>query len=92
MPCEGMRLTTGETAIVCSRGRAAQRRCGVCQGRATLLCDGAPPVGARRKTCDAPICQSCATHVGPDRDLCPRCVAKGAIVEGEQLQMTFDRF
>lgn len=37
---------------------------------ATLLCDGPVAVG---KTCDRPICVSCATHDGPDRDYCRDC-------------------
>jgi hypothetical protein len=66
-------------AIVCSRTR--RRRCQFCSDFAPLLCDGPPPPNSKRrksKTCDAPICRRHAKSVGPDRDLCPRCVAAGA--------------
>lgn len=75
MPCDKWRLQDGTTAIACSRG-SARRRCKVCGAKATLLCDGPPPAGVKRKTCDAPICKACAKRVGPDRDLCPGCVEK----------------
>ena len=69
MPCLPMDMPGGSTAILCSRTR--RRRCHDC-GRlgATLLCDGPVAVG---KTCDRPICVSCATHDGPDRDYCRDC-------------------
>lgn len=87
MPCDRMSIPGG-VAVVCSRGQK-RSYCIVCASPATLLCDGPPPAGVKRKTCDAPLCRSHAKHVGPDRDLCPGCAAKRAEVEGEQLQMTF---
>jgi hypothetical protein len=44
---------------------------GLCGAMAPLLCDY--PVGKR--TCDAPLCESHATQVGPDRHYCPRHAA-----------------
>jgi hypothetical protein len=71
-PCEFISLPGGGRAILCSRGR--RKFCQFCSKEAaTLLCDGPPPRGAKRKTCDASVCRSCATHVGPNRDLCPNC-------------------
>lgn len=69
MPCNDVRLPGGGVAIACSRGR--RRRCFHC-GKlgATLLCDG--PV-AVKKTCDRPICVSCSTPDGPERDYCRDC-------------------
>ena len=67
--------------FICSRGPARNGPpcCGCGAKGTTLLCDGAPPPGSRKRTCDAPICRSCAAHVGPNRDLCPWCqnIARG---------------
>ena len=43
---------------------------GVCRGMSSLLCDA--PVGDEGGTCDMPLCDSCATEIGPDRHLCPK--------------------
>jgi hypothetical protein len=62
-------LPGGGTAIVCTRGR--RPACSVCGKRpGELLCDG--PGAEPGKTCDARLCRSCAQHVAPDTDLCPR--------------------
>lgn len=69
MPCYDIELPGGARGVVCARGR--RRRCCHC-GKlgATLLCDG--PV-AVKKTCDRPICSSCATSGGADVDYCQDC-------------------
>lgn len=72
MTCETVKVD-GTYAIVCTRRR--RQSCVNCGHAADLLCDGPAPAGSRRKTCDAPICPACAKHIGPDRDLCPRCAA-----------------
>jgi len=63
----------GGYAVVCAPGR--RRRCSVCGNLgASKLCDGPPPPGSRRKTCDAALCVRCAkTAPGRDTDFCPRC-------------------
>ena len=69
MPCTDIKLPGGIVGIMCSRGR--RRRCFHC-GKlgATLMCDG--PV-AVQKTCNRPICSSCATSGGPYVDYCQDC-------------------
>ncbi len=64
-------LPGGGTAHVCIRGaRPKPKQCPFCKRiAADLLCDA--PAGLFGETCDALICGQCATHVGPDRDLCP---------------------
>jgi hypothetical protein len=58
------------TAFICDRG-GRRRPCQFCRtGYVTKLCDF--PAGPRGKTCDAGMCDKCATNVGPDRDHCPR--------------------
>ena len=75
MGCDFVKLPGGGAAIVCSKGgRGSRTPCKVCgKGRASLLCDG--PSSKGRGTCDLPMCSSCAKHVGPDRDLCPKHAA-----------------
>ena len=71
MPCLPMDMPGGSAAVLCTRTR--RRRCYDCgQLGATLLCDGPVAVG---KTCDRPICGSCATTDGPGRDYCRACAA-----------------
>lgn len=72
MVCSVVKLPDGASAIVCgSRPRAKKCNCG--SGlKASLLCDF-PMIGEGHrlsKTCDAPCCQNCAAHIGPDRDYC----------------------
>jgi hypothetical protein len=57
----------GVAAIVCGP-RERKRRCSCCGRPASLLCDH--PAG-RNKTCDKPLCPTCAVEVGPDRHHCP---------------------
>lgn len=78
MPCEWIKLPDGSTALV-KFGNRRKPRCSVCkQPGAPFLCDGPPPAGSTRKTCDAPLCRACAKRTGRDRDVCPNCWAKGA--------------
>lgn len=51
----------------------------MCGRMSMVLCDGpaGETLGGKPLTCDMPLCKEHRTHVGPDRDLCPRCVAKG---------------
>lgn len=56
--------------IACSR--ESVKLCSACKSRRhTKLCDF--PLSGKKagKTCDAPLCDRCAEHVGPDRDYCP---------------------
>jgi hypothetical protein len=63
--------TSGVTAIVCGP-RPRAKRCGGCGRPAKLLCDWKLDEG---KTCDEPICASCATEVAADKHLCPTHLA-----------------
>jgi len=74
MPCDPFVVTLpdGSTVkgFVCSRGQKQPPRC-KCGRKAPLLCDQ-PLTGPKTgKTCDRPLCERCATEVGPDRHLCP---------------------
>lgn len=81
-----VKLPGGGTAIVCVRGRAPTAACSVCGKKgADKLCDGSPPKGARRATCDVRLCARCARHVDPDKDYCPRHP-----VAGEQTDLRGD--
>jgi hypothetical protein len=66
MICTPLKLDDGVIAIMCRSGR--RQRCKFCStGSCTKLCDH--PV--RSGTCDAPMCDRCATSVGPEMDYCP---------------------
>lgn len=69
MPCESYRDPETGTTFLIRCSRAPQRLCKFCRKLyATKLCDA--PL-ANGKTCDAPICPSCATSGGEDIDYCP---------------------
>ena len=70
MPCYVSDLL-GSRSHICVRGsRPKPKQCPFCkQPTADLLCDAS--VGLFGETCDALICRKCATHAGPDHDLCP---------------------
>ena len=58
-------------AIVCTtperRRRCSQCGCMVDTGK-LKLCD-APRISDPRRTCDRPLCEGCAVHPYPDRDI-----------------------
>ncbi len=66
MPCERI-----GNAIVCSRGQRRAPKCRFCSEPSTKLCDGRAADG--HGTCDKPICDKHAQHVGPNVDYCPAC-------------------
>jgi len=67
MTCERVTFPGGVTAIVCGVRRP---KCKSCGRPAKLECDWKIPT-RKSGTCDAAICERCATSVGPDKDLCP---------------------
>ena len=66
MGCEFINLGNGVSAIVCSRGA---KRC-KCGNRVTKLCDYPLAGKLTSKTCDMPMCERCAVHVGDNKDYC----------------------
>jgi hypothetical protein len=75
MGCDWEKGPDGATYVICSRSKhpgSRTRCCGCGRLGSPLLCDGRAAVPG--KTCDAPLCRDCASHVGRDRDLCPWCV------------------
>lgn len=70
MTCHRIDLGDGTFAIACTRGpRRKAAPCLYCGKREhTKLCDHEVSPG---KTCDRKLCEACAVHVGPNRDLCP---------------------
>lgn len=72
MPCRTLKDDEGRiTGFMCGRAARKLDPCRWCGKPHTKLCDY-PLRGAKAgKTCDAPICDDCATSIGPDRDLCP---------------------
>lgn len=57
--------------IVCTRNHRRVQRC-KCGKVCTKLCDFEIKVGdvGHKRTCDEPLCDSCATRVGPNFDYC----------------------
>lgn len=83
MTCEFISLPGGGTAVVCSDRKRI--RCAYCEAWSTKLCDGPPPAGSRKKTCDKPLCPAHAAHVeGQDLDYCP----EHAMSAPQQLTLT----
>lgn len=72
MTCHHVALPEGGHAIVCTGEKRQRCKCG---RPATLLCDWKVPA-KRSGTCDAPICEQCATSPAPDKDLCPTHTAE----------------
>jgi hypothetical protein len=73
--------TPPQAVILCTRGRESTHKCEFCgvtvkAGKGSFQCDGQAQ-RKKSKTCDAWMCGKCRTNVGPNRDLCPNCVAKG---------------
>lgn len=74
MPCQTIQLPGGGYAIVRTSGRRSRPTvCQFCKVRfITKLCD--KKVGAslfHTRTCDAGMCDECATNVAPEVDYCP---------------------
>lgn len=68
MPCRYITLDDG-TVVHLNVGRSRPVLCKFCRKRPhTKLCDH--PRGMTG-TCDAKMCDECATNVGPDVDFCP---------------------
>ena len=79
MPCQWITMPDG-TVMHLNMGRGPRRRCKFCRaGYVTKLCDF--PV-ADGKTCDAAMCDKCATNVGPETDHCPKHRDQAALFGG----------
>lgn len=69
MPCHWIKLEDG-TLVHINMGRRKPARCEFCKKRPhTKLCDHR--LGGLG-TCDAKMCDMCATHTDPDTDRCPK--------------------
>ncbi|MDB5687756.1 MAG: hypothetical protein JWR77_2345 [Rhizorhabdus sp.] len=85
MPCEHATLRNGARAIVCSQAKRCK-----CGRRATMLCDWKVPE-RKSGTCDAPLCQRCATSPAPGKDLCVKHVAALEQWKAEKVAKSGDR-
>lgn len=71
MPCKIIKNASGQTAmIVCSRSKRREP-CRWCSRPYTKLCDFKLRGSKIGQTCDAPMCNEHAHHIGHDLDLCP---------------------
>lgn len=76
-PCKWINLPNGGVAHV-NMGHSKPKRCKFCtHGTGAMLCDFTVGQG---KTCDAPMCERCATEVGLDLHHCPTHKGKTAEV------------
>lgn len=73
MPCDQVKLPDGTAAIVCSRGHRKPKPCAHCGKPSSKLCDFilVRSHAGNHKTCDKPLCQSCAVSGGRNVDYCP---------------------
>ena len=73
--CEKITFPNGVPAFVRFGGKRPERKkCAWCDQWSTKLCHYRLSPRAQVthvKTCDAPMCDTHATNVGPNRDLCP---------------------
>lgn len=69
----------GVTVHACTRGQRRQR-CGVpgCDRPQAALCDEPVERKGVRGTCDASMCETHRTRVGPNRDRCPAHAKRAA--------------
>lgn len=61
----------GVLIAACTRGRPAAGRCKWCSRPLAKLCDYPVKRNGVMGTCDAPMCERCATAVDADTDYCP---------------------
>lgn len=74
MTCHRLLQDGVVVGYACTRGRGARARACACGRTATRLCDGRVRTPTNRtRRCDRPLCDTHATSVGEDRDLCPDC-------------------
>jgi len=73
----------GCTVIACGRSGFSPCSTPGCRNRSSKLCDYPVVRNGQPGTCDAKICDRCATNVGPDKDFC-RPHAKLANMPGGQ--------
>ncbi len=71
--CEQVKLPGGGPAFVCGRGRQPRPKCSRCGKPADKLCDFVIERrhGGNHRTCDKPLCSSCAVSGGRNVDYCP---------------------
>ena len=71
MHCEVIKNREGQPiGIICGHRQRSRTLCKFCnRDFVRKLCDF--PTGAGGKTCDAGMCDRCATSIGPDKDYCP---------------------
>lgn len=78
--CVEVELPGGGRALVRMSGKRPEN-CRWCNKPHTKLCDfvvSHPSQITHKRTCDAPMCDDHATHVGPDLDHCPVHAGKKA--------------
>lgn len=68
-PCDHTDMPGGGFAIICSRGK--RERCQFCGASASKQCDFPVERKGKQTTCDAWMCNRCATPQGPNLDYCP---------------------
>ena len=73
--CDFLHFPDGSVAIVCGRGQRRRKSCVQCGQPSEVLCDHRNGDG---RTCDAPLCRTCARHVGRNRDYCRAHAADAA--------------
>lgn len=67
--------------LVFLKGTKLPPPCRTCGDLSSLLCDGDLGGG---HTCDAPMCEACATEIGPNRHHCPTCREAARVAQGQR--------
>lgn len=74
MKCQSFTLG-GATVFICGGRPSRSSLTGTCRfcmkNKASKLCDQVIHRDGKKRTCDAEMCESCATNSGRDVDYCP---------------------
>lgn len=70
MNCRTLKNRIDGSAMIVCGSRTKPKPCAFCGEASTKLCDFPVTVFGLTRTCEEPLCESCAKPVGENRDYC----------------------